>query len=77
MGKLVKANEWAERVFSEGSRPDPKTIKKWVLEGVVQGVCIRKTVYVNEFEFEEMIKKQSNTASTSSESDIELAARKS
>ncbi len=76
MGKLVKASEWAKRAFSEASRPDPKTIRKWILDGVVPGVCIVKTVYVYEEEFDEMINNQPGASSTSSESDIELAARK-
>ncbi len=44
--KLMKASQWARREFEKGSIPTPKTIKKWVQNGVISGKIIDQSVWV-------------------------------
>jgi hypothetical protein len=45
-GKLMKASQWAKREFEQGSIPNPKTIKKWVQNGVINGRIIDQSVWI-------------------------------
>ncbi|MCS6237106.1 hypothetical protein G3495_18630 [Shewanella baltica] len=46
--KLMKASEWAGREFADGSAPQNRTIKTWILRGKVRGAIIDGKVYVYE-----------------------------
>ncbi len=46
MGKLMKASKWAHREFDKDSIPNPRTIKRWVKDGVVNGRIIDESVWV-------------------------------
>lgn len=48
--KLMKASQWAKREFSDGSIPDRRTIRAWVMNGKVSGQIIDSNVYVYETE---------------------------
>lgn len=46
MGKLMKASKWASREFEKGSVPTPKTLKRWVVNGVINGKIIDQSVWI-------------------------------
>ena len=46
MGKLMKASAWSKREFEAGSQPDNRTIKKWVMNGQLQGRIVDGSVWV-------------------------------
>lgn len=46
--KLMKASEWSCREFTEGSTPQNRTVKQWILRGKVRGEIIDGKVYVYE-----------------------------
>lgn len=51
--RLQKATLWAETYFEEGSRPDPRTARRWVEEQVVPGRMINGVAYVDLAEWEQ------------------------
>lgn len=44
--KLMKSSQWARREFEEGSIPCHKTVKRWVVNGVIAGKIIDQSVWV-------------------------------
>jgi len=48
--KFMKVSAWVEREFSEGSRPQNRTIREWIETGSIVGVLVggksRKLAYV-------------------------------
>jgi hypothetical protein len=44
--RLMKASAWANREFCDGSRPDRKTIRRWVERQVIAGRIIDGNTYV-------------------------------
>ncbi|WGL96510.1 hypothetical protein [Arsenophonus nasoniae] len=45
-GKLMRASKWAEREFEKDSIPTPKTLKRWVQNGVINGKIIDQSVWI-------------------------------
>ena len=43
---LVKASNWIVETFAEGSRPDIKTVKRWINSGEIEGKHIGKQLYI-------------------------------
>lgn len=50
--RLQKATAWAATYFAEGSRPDPRTARRWVAEQIVPGRIINGVAYVDLDEWE-------------------------
>lgn len=46
--KLMKAREWSTREFANSSAPLNRTIKSWILRGVIRGMIVDGKVYVYE-----------------------------
>ncbi len=46
--RLMKASAWATREFSAESKPDNRTIKSWIENGVIRGRVIDSKAYVFE-----------------------------
>ena len=45
--KLQKAAIWVDQYFTADSKPDMRTVKKWVRSKVVRGVIIEKQLYID------------------------------
>ncbi|MEM6231986.1 hypothetical protein [Shewanella scandinavica] len=48
--KLMRASEWSEREFAANSAPQNRTIKGWILRGVIRGLIVDNKVYVYEYQ---------------------------
>ncbi len=46
MNTLIKARQWIQETFEEGSRPSINTVKKWHENGEIQGVLLGGTLYI-------------------------------
>lgn len=46
--KLISIAEFREKYFSAGSRPDVRTVRRWVEDGTVPGRVVGKLIYINE-----------------------------
>jgi hypothetical protein len=46
------ASEWVRTYFSEGSRPDLRTVRGWVDDGIIVGRVIGRNVYIDINRFE-------------------------
>lgn len=44
--KLMKASKWAKREFESNSIPDPRTLKRWVLTGLLKGRVVGNQTWV-------------------------------
>jgi len=45
--KLIRAETFAARYFDEGDKPDPRTVRSWVQNGVVKGRVVGTITYVD------------------------------
>ena len=43
---LITVSEYRNKRFSKKSRPDARTVRKWINDGVIKGKKIDKTYYV-------------------------------
>lgn len=43
---LIKARQWIQATFAEGSRPSINTVRKWQQAGEVSGVIIGGILYI-------------------------------
>lgn len=59
--KLRKATDWARTHFHESTRPDTRTIRKWIHEEKVPGIVIDgQGVYVDEEQWAELYRRGGN-----------------
>lgn len=47
MNRLMRAEEWARRRFTPESRPNRKTLHRWLAEGIVPGKQVGRNWYVD------------------------------
>lgn len=40
MSKLITPKKWKEREFAAGSRPDNRTVRRWIERGEISGVLL-------------------------------------
>lgn len=45
--KLMTLKEWADTTFTEKSRPDIKTLHKWIRDGHIKARVIGRSYYVD------------------------------
>lgn len=43
---LIKAQQWIQTAFMEGSRPSINTVKKWHSNGEIEGTLLGGTLYI-------------------------------
>lgn len=46
MSKLMTISRYIEQTFEEGSRPDPRTVKRWIEHGIIKGCKIGRDYFV-------------------------------
>ena len=61
--KLMKASLWADREFSNCSVPQNRTIKNWILRGIIKGKVIDRKIYVYEDQYYDMTQQVSDCVS--------------
>ena len=44
---LITISEYRKKHFSEKSKPDARTVRKWINQGKIKGKKIDKTYYVD------------------------------